>query len=97
MSSQQYPVHEGMQVYNGSQFQLAPEIVHFTPPQGGYEKFDIVELPGDTTKKICGLAARTFWIILGVVILLIVIAAAVGGGVGGSLAAKHSKDAASLR
>lgn len=41
-------------------------------------------------KHICGLAARTFWIVAAI-ISVIVIAAAVGGGVGGSLAGKsHS-------
>lgn len=36
---------------------------------------------------------RTFWIAVGVAILLVVIGVAVGAGVGGSQAAKHSKEA----
>jgi hypothetical protein len=40
-------------------------------------------------KRICGLAARTFWIVAAIV-AFIIIAAAVGGGVGGSLAGKNS-------
>lgn len=39
-------------------------------------------------KRICGLAARTFWI-LSAVVLAIIVAAAVGGGVGGSVAARN--------
>jgi hypothetical protein len=51
-------------------------------------------------RMICGVAARTFWTIFGVVVLLVVIAAAVGGGIGGSQAARNAqaaKDAASAR
>lgn len=40
-------------------------------------------------KRICGLAAKTFWIVAAIV-AFIIIAAAVGGGVGGSLAGKNS-------
>ncbi|KFY61607.1 hypothetical protein V496_04957 [Pseudogymnoascus sp. VKM F-4515 (FW-2607)] len=39
--------------------------------------------------RICGLARRTFWIVL-VVVAIVIVAAAVGGGVGGSMAAKDS-------
>ena len=40
-------------------------------------------------KRICGLAAKTFWIVA-TIIAVIIIAAAVGGGVGGSLAGKNN-------
>lgn len=39
--------------------------------------------------RICGLARRTFWIVL-VVVAIVIVAAAVGGGVGGSMASKKS-------
>ncbi|KAL1845342.1 hypothetical protein Daus18300_014564 [Diaporthe australafricana] len=39
-------------------------------------------------KRICGLAARSFWIIFAVA-LAIIVAAAVGGGVGGSIATRN--------
>ncbi|KXJ87480.1 hypothetical protein Micbo1qcDRAFT_208103 [Microdochium bolleyi] len=42
-----------------------------------------------TKKTICGMPARTFWIVL--VLVVLVVAAAVGGGVGGGLAAGRGK------
>jgi hypothetical protein len=48
--------------------------IHDTPP---------------TTKRICGVAPKIFYILVAVAIVIIV-AAAVGGGVGGSLAGKKS-------
>ncbi|KAE9378503.1 hypothetical protein N431DRAFT_541927 [Stipitochalara longipes BDJ] len=52
--------------------------------------------PPRSSKRICGLAARTFWIVAGVIGILVV-AAAVGGGVGGALGSKskNTKNAAS--
>ncbi|KAI0133486.1 hypothetical protein BJ170DRAFT_689898, partial [Xylariales sp. AK1849] len=45
--------------------------------------------PEKAPSTICGFAARTFWIVLGVAI--IVITAAIGGGVGGGIAASRSQ------
>lgn len=45
--------------------------------------------PPPDSKRICGLASRTFWVVAGV-IGIVVVAAAVGGGVGGALASKST-------
>jgi hypothetical protein len=45
--------------------------------------------PPPDSKRICGLASRTFWVLAGV-IGIVVVAAAVGGGVGGALASKST-------
>jgi len=51
-------------------------------------------VPPPGSKRICGLASRTFWMVAGV-IGIVVVAAAVGGGVGGALASKSTQNAAS--
>jgi len=49
--------------------------------------------PASGKRLIWGFAAKTFWILVGVIVIL-VIAAAVGGGVGGSLASRKSTTSA---
>jgi len=44
-------------------------------------------------KRICGLAARTFYIVLAIAVILVI--AAIGGGVGGALASKNTDSLAS--
>jgi hypothetical protein len=88
MGSRQHPPHEGLQAWDSGGY--APEVAHFD----GSEKLDKAELPGYPVKRICGLAARTFWIVIGIVAFVFVVGAAVGGGVGASLAENHSKAAA---
>jgi cytoskeletal protein RodZ len=45
------------------------------------------EVPPTSSSRICGLATRTFWILL--VLLFVVLGAAIGGGVAGGLSAAH--------
>ncbi len=42
-----------------------------------------------STKRICGLSKRAFWIVV-IVVVVLVVGGAVGGGVGGALAGKKS-------
>ena len=41
--------------------------------------------------RICGLKARSFWILFSIITAVVVIGAAVGGGIGGSMAARSQK------
>ncbi|KAF2188071.1 hypothetical protein K469DRAFT_567835 [Zopfia rhizophila CBS 207.26] len=49
--------------------------------------------PASESRRVCGLASRTFWVVA-IVVILVIIGAAVGGGVGGSLSKKNSSTAA---
>ncbi|TVY78245.1 hypothetical protein LSUE1_G003226 [Lachnellula suecica] len=57
-----------------------PNDISKAPPYPGFS-------PEGPTKRICGLAPRTFWIVLSISAIGI-LGAAVGGGVGGSLASR---------
>jgi hypothetical protein len=59
------------------------------------EQKDVEPQNSPPKRVICGLAVRTFWILLAVTVAIVVIGAAVGGGVGGSLASRNSKKASS--
>jgi hypothetical protein len=50
----------------------------------------IVDSKHRPIRRICGLAATTFFLILAIIVLII--AAAVGGGIGGTIAVKNAKD-----
>lgn len=64
------------------------EAVHSAVEEGIYFNDDNGKV-NKGKKRICGLSAVTFWLV--VVIAVLVITGAVGGGIGGSLAAKNSK------
>lgn len=91
MDSRLHPPHEGLQVW-----ETAGSAQEVTNPSDEYEKFVIIESPGHPARRICGLAARTVWVVIGIVVCFIV-GAAVGGGVGAALAERHTKDAAVTR
>ncbi len=40
-------------------------------------------------RRICGIAVRTFWVLI--LLIVVIFAAAIGGGVGGGLASQHKK------
>lgn len=62
----------------------APE---YRPEVAKYEYYG--EAPQEEPKKkVCGLPAKTFWILL-ILIVVLVIAGAVGGGVAGSKSKHH--------
>lgn len=95
-----YPESEGLQVAverdgllvntdnQGLEHYSKP--VESTQPPVPYPKDDTVieEHSAGRDGRICGLARRTFWILL--VVAIVIVAAAVGGGVGGSIAAKNA-------
>ncbi|KAI1848894.1 hypothetical protein JX266_005322 [Neoarthrinium moseri] len=61
-----------------------------SPVQRGQQPADDDSVPTEKPRrKICGFAARKFWIVL--LLALIVIAAAIGGGVGGGIAASKAQ------
>lgn len=96
-----YPESEGLQVnverdgllvntdHQGLQYYAKP--VEPTNPPIPYLKEDTLVKESSVGRdgRICGLARRTFWIVL-VVVAIVIVAAAVGGGVGGSMASKKS-------
>ncbi|KFX90948.1 hypothetical protein V490_06170 [Pseudogymnoascus sp. VKM F-3557] len=94
-----YPESEGLQVaVERDGLLVNPDhggLEHYTkveptkPPVEYYKQDTVVEdhsAPRDG--RICGVAKRTFWILL--VVAIVIVAAAVGGGVGGSIAAKNA-------
>lgn len=96
------PAHEGLQAIDqpagvprpgpySYQGQIQPDVVPLSVLGDKYGDDNL--LPSYPKRRIWGLAARTFWIVVAVVILVLVIAIGVGAGVGGSKAAKHSKEA----
>jgi hypothetical protein len=97
------PAHEGLQPVEeppeqppqrgpySYQGQIQPDVVPLSALGDKYNDDHL--LPSYPQRRIWGVAARTFWIIVGVVIALIVIVVAVGAGVGGSAAARHAKEA----
>lgn len=86
MGSRYYPPHEGLQLSDSGGY--APEVATSFRT---VDKFIEAEPPSYPVKRICGLAVRTFWIVIGIVALIFLVGAGVGGGVGASLAAKHVK------
>lgn len=72
---------------NSQYYQGVPQY----PQEGGYGQASPPLLEKPKGKRICGLAARTFWIIAALVGLGLV-AAIVGGAVGGTLSKNNSKD-----
>lgn len=95
-----YPDSEGLQVAverdgllvntasQGLEHYIKP--VEPTKPPVPYPKDYTVGEEHSTGRdgRVCGLAKRTFWIL--VVVAIVIVAAAVGGGVGGSIAAKNA-------
>ncbi|CZR65993.1 uncharacterized protein PAC_15893 [Phialocephala subalpina] len=75
----------------------APEVV----PEAGLQYIDKQDptppYPDDGysskvhKNRICGLKARSFWILFSIITAVVVIGAAVGGGIGGSMAARSQK------
>ena len=102
-SSYSTPAHEGLQPVEEQseqppqrgpysyQGQIQPDVVPLSVLGDKYDDDHL--MPSYPERRIWGVPARTFWIIVGVVIALIVIAVAVGAGVGASEAAKHAKEA----
>ena len=87
------PGHSNLQVVHDQ-----PGLEYSPPAQGqNAEKYYNAQTadnyggnaPPRDSKRICGLASRTFWVVAGV-IGFVVIAAAVGAGVGGALASKST-------
>lgn len=61
---------------------------------GGIDGNTINHAPGKSRRRICGLRARTFWIVL--VIVVFVVAGGIGGGVGGALVIQSRDKKATL-
>ncbi len=40
-------------------------------------------------RRICGVAVRTFWVLI--LLMVVILAAAIGGGVGGGLTSQHKR------
>lgn len=87
VAPEHYADQSGLQIpeYSGLH-----HVATYTPPAIEY-KVETPILPQPERKIICGVAARTFWIILTVIAAILVIGAAVGGGIGASLAANNSR------
>lgn len=94
-----YPESEGLQVAverdgllvntNNQGLEHYTKPVESSQPPVPYPKDDtVIEERSAGDGRICGLARRTFWILL--VVAIVIVAAAVGGGVGGSIAAKNA-------
>ena len=61
---------------------------------GGLEGNTINHEPRKSKRRICGLRARTFWILL--VIIVFAVAGGVGGGIGGTLVIQNRDKKAAL-
>lgn len=81
--------------YSGLQLPEYSGLYHYNTKPADPPTIEDKSLPQTPAPKriLCGVSARTFWILLAVIITTIVIAAAVGGGVGRSLASRNSKNA----
>ena len=69
------------QPYYQDQGVLYSTLPQVTTPNGG---------PKGTGRRILGLRATTFWLVL--VLVVVIIAAAIGGGVGGSQAVANARE-----
>jgi hypothetical protein len=80
--------------YAGLQHHKKEDVIGSNAPEIDTMKEHHEAPASQKVQRICGIAAKTFWIVIAVIIVVIV-AAAVGGGVGASASSKKHRKASS--